>query len=84
MTRHSDIRLAELLAALGPAPEDWVRKAERIAIEQTQLPDILARADSDPGFRAKLLEDAEGALEQAGYEPDRDTLDTVRWRLGRE
>jgi hypothetical protein len=84
VTRYSDIRLAGLLAALRPPPEDWERKAERIAMEQTQLPHILARAEGDPGFRADLLEDAEGALERAGYEPDRDTVETVRWRLRRE
>ncbi len=81
MTRYSDKRLAGLLAALRPAPEEWVRKAERIATEQTELPHILARAESDPDFRAELLEDLEGALERAGYERNLDTIETVSWRL---
>jgi len=33
MTDRSDHRLAQLIAALVPAPEAWVRRAEQIALQ---------------------------------------------------
>jgi hypothetical protein len=84
LTRYSDKRLAELLAELPPAPEDWVRRAERIPIAKQALYDVLAQADTDADFRASLLDNTKRALDEAGYESDPDMIETLRRRLEME
>src|SRR4026207_540552 len=49
-------RLAELLRALPPAPEGWVRAAQELPRSRRALDDIVARAVADQEFRQALTD----------------------------
>lgn len=83
MTRFDEERLAELLAALPPAPQAWVEAAKELPLVRDRLDEIVARAETDAEFRRALLADLEAALEAAGYEPEQRLVDAVRVRLTR-
>jgi hypothetical protein len=74
-------RIAELLRALPPAPEGWVRAAQELPLARMGLDEIVRRAEEDAAFRARLVADLEGALAAEGIEPDRALLEAVRDRL---
>jgi hypothetical protein len=74
-------RLAELIRALPPAPEAWVRCAQELPLARRGLDDIVARAEEDAEFRARLIADLEAALEAEGIEPNKALLDELRNRL---
>lgn len=76
-------RLAELLRALPPAPEAWVRAAQELPPSRKELADIVARAETDLQFRRALLADLESALATAGYAADPALLPVLRDRLAR-
>lgn len=80
--RYDELRLGELLRALPPAPEGWVRAAQELPRMRRGLDDIVARAVADAEFRRALIEDLEAALRAEGYEPDAVPLDELRRRLG--
>jgi hypothetical protein len=84
MTAYDEQRLAELLRALPPAPEAWVKAAEEIPPARRQMDEIVERAVADAEFRRALIADLEAALEQEGYEPDRISLDELRRLLAEE
>ncbi|MEO8290590.1 MAG: hypothetical protein ABI649_06300 [Gaiellaceae bacterium] len=79
---HDEERLGELLRALPPAPEGWVRAAQELPKSRRELDDIVARAVADAAFREALIADLEAALHQEGYEPAAIPLDELRRRLG--
>ena len=81
MTAYDEHRLAELIKALPPAPEAWVRAAQELPLVRGRLDDIVARAEADLAFRAALIADLEEALRLEGYEPDAIPLDELRRRL---
>jgi len=81
MARYDEARIARLLAALRPAPEDWVREAEAAPVASGTLARVLARARTDPAFRTALLRDTDAALAEAGYERDPQVVRTLRHRL---
>jgi hypothetical protein len=81
VTRYDEQRLAELLGALPPAPEGWVRAAQELPAARRELDDLVARAVADAEFRQALLADLEAALRQAGHEPDPALVAVVRARL---
>jgi hypothetical protein len=81
MTAYDEHRLAELIKALPPAPEPWVRAAQELPLARETLDDIVARAEADLAFRAALIADLEEALRLEGYEPDALPLDELRRRL---
>ena len=70
MTAFDEERLARLIRALPPAPAAWVRAAKELPFAQSELDQIVARAEADLEFRARLIADLEGALEAEGYERD--------------
>ena len=74
-------RLAQLIAALPPAPEAWVRAAQELPLAQRGLDEIVARAEADVEFQRRLAADLEAALESEGYEPDQALLDALRRRF---
>jgi hypothetical protein len=78
---YDEARLAELLRALPPAPEGWVRAAQELPRVRRELDDIVARAEADAEFRRQLIEDLENALRAEGYEPEVMPLDELRRRL---
>jgi hypothetical protein len=78
---YDEERLAELISALPPAPEAWVRAAQELPFARRQLDEIVARAEADLEFRRALVGDLEQALRSEGYEPDALPLDDLRRRL---
>ncbi len=78
MSVYDEERIAELLRALPPAPEGWVRAAQELPLARRELGEIVARAEADVEFRRQLIADLESALENAGYEPRAELLDDVR------
>lgn len=76
-------QLADLLRALPPAPEAWVRAAQELPSARRGLDEILARAEADAAFRQALVDDLESALERAGFLPDPPLVDALRERLSR-
>jgi hypothetical protein len=79
--RYDESRLGELLRALPPAPQGWVKAAQELPAARAQLDDIVARAVADAEFRRALIADLEAALRSEGYEPDAVPLDELRRRL---
>jgi hypothetical protein len=79
--RYDESRLGELLRALPPAPEGWVKAAQELPAARAQFDDIVARAVADAEFRRALIADLEAALRSEGYEPDAVPLDELRRRL---
>jgi hypothetical protein len=79
--RYDEERLGELLRALPPAPEGWVRAAQELPRSRRELDDIVARAVADEAFRKALIDDLDRALRDVGYEPESLPLDELRRRL---
>jgi hypothetical protein len=80
MSAYDEDRLAELIAALPPAPTGWVQAAQELPLARKGLDEIVARAEADAEFRQALIADLESALAQAGYEPRRLLVDELRRR----
>ncbi len=78
MSAYDEDRLSELIAALPPAPEAWVRAAQELPFARRELDAIVARAEADGEFRRALIADLESTLAEEGYEPDRPLLDALR------
>ena len=81
MTTFDEERLARLISALPPAPEPWVRSAQELAVVRAELDEIVARAEADVEFRARLEADLEEALEAEGYERAPGVLEELRTRF---
>jgi type VI protein secretion system component VasF len=81
MSAFNEDRLAELIGALPPAPEAWVRAAQELPVARTELDEIVARAEADAEFRQALIADLEATLAQEGYEPERPLVDALRRRF---
>lgn len=83
MSGYDEQRISELLRLLPPAPEGWVRAAQELPLARKGLDEIVARAEADAAFRARLVADLEQALAAEGYDPDPALADAVRRRLAR-
>jgi hypothetical protein len=81
MTHYDEDRLAALLRVLPPAPQEWVTAAQELPLARRGLDEIVARAEADAEFRARLVADLEAALEAEGYERDPAVLEALRQRL---
>jgi hypothetical protein len=81
MSAYDEDRLADLIAALPPAPRAWVQAAQELPSARRELDRIVARAEADAAFRQALISDLEATLAQEGYEPDRPLLDELRRRF---
>jgi hypothetical protein len=81
MSAFNEDRLAELIAALPPAPEAWVRAAQELPLARTEIDAIVARAEADAEFRRALIADLEATLAREGYEPERPLVDALRRRF---
>jgi hypothetical protein len=81
MRQYDEERLGELLQALPPAPEGWVKAAQQLPAARRDLDEIVERAMADASFRAALIADLEGALASEGYAPEERLLAAVRARL---
>lgn len=81
MTFFDEERLAQLIRALPPAPAPWVRSAQELPVMRAELDQIVARAEADVEFRARLVADLEAALEAEGYERTPRVLEELRTRF---
>jgi hypothetical protein len=81
MSAFNEDRLSDLIGALPPAPEAWVRAAQELPLARSEFDGIVARAEADTEFRQALVADLEATLAQEGYEPDRPVLDALRRRF---
>jgi hypothetical protein len=81
MSAYNEDRLADLLAALPPAPTAWVLAAQELPVARAGIDEIVAKAEADAEFRQALIADLESALAQAGYEPERPLVDALRRRF---
>jgi len=66
MTAFNEERLARLIRALPPAPAAWVRAAQELPLARAGLDEIVARAEADADFKARLVADLEAALGPKG------------------
>jgi len=78
---YDETRLAELLAALPPAPAAWVRAAQELPLARLGLDDLVRRAEEDAVFRRRLIADLEAALQAEGIEADPALAEALRRRL---
>jgi hypothetical protein len=81
VSRYDEIRIAQLLRRLPPAPEGWVRAAQQLPQARRELDDLVRRAEEDAAFRARVVADLEAALRLEGVEPDAALVDELRRRL---
>jgi hypothetical protein len=81
MTSFDEERLAQLIHALPPAPEPWVHSAQELPFVRAELDEIVARAEADGEFRARLVADLEAALEAEGYERAPAVVEELRIRF---
>lgn len=74
-------RVAELLAALPPAPEAWVNAAKALPMARREIDQLVALARADAALREATLADLEGALRARGVEPRAALLESLRSKL---
>jgi hypothetical protein len=82
MTGYDEERIALVLRLLPPAPPGWVQAAQELPLARAAIESIVARAEADAAFRARLVADLEGALEEAGCKATPSVLASLRVRLG--
>jgi hypothetical protein len=81
MTGYDEVRIAELLRLLPPAPPGWVRAAQELPAARTEVAELVARAEADAAFRALVIADLEAALEAEGIEATPSVVAALRSRL---
>jgi broad specificity phosphatase PhoE len=78
---HEEEHLGDLLSALPPAPEAWVRAAKELPVAQQRLDEIIERAETDEDYRRRVVTDPESALEEADVVAHAGTIEIIRRRL---
>lgn len=78
---YDEEKLGEILSALPPAPEAWVKAAHDIPLAQRGLAEIVERADTDEEYRRRVIEDPEAALEEADVVAHAEIIEILRRRL---
>jgi hypothetical protein len=81
MAAHDEERLGEILSALPPPPEAWVKAAQDLPLMRQGLGAIIERADADEDYRRKVIEDPKTALEEADVVAHSDTIEILKERL---
>jgi hypothetical protein len=81
MNAYDEQRLAELLGALPPAPEGWVRAAQELPAARRGLDTIVERAVADAEYRRRVIADLEAALADEGLAADPTLVALLRERL---
>jgi hypothetical protein len=75
---YDEGRLADLIAALPPAPAAWVQAAKELPTARRSLDGIVERARADLEYRRRVVADLEAAISAAGVEPDRRLVEQLR------
>jgi hypothetical protein len=81
VTPHDEEHLGDLLSALPPAPEAWVRTAKELPLARPRLDEIIERAEADEDYRRRVVTDPESALEEADVVAHAGTIEIIRRRL---
>ena len=81
MTGYDEERIGELLRLLPEPPQAWVQAAQELPQARAEVDQIVARAERDAEFRARLVADLEAALQAEGYKACPSVLAHVRIRL---
>jgi hypothetical protein len=81
MTGYDEEKIAELLRLLPPAPQGWVRAAQELPAARTEIAAIVARAEADIAFRARVVADLEAALEAEGIAATPSVVAALRLQL---
>ena len=75
---YNEQQLANLIAALPPAPPAWVQAAQELPLARESLHTIVERARADAEYREQVIADLEGALSAAGIAPEPHLVDSLR------
>jgi hypothetical protein len=78
---YDEEKLGELLSALPPAPEAWVRAAQNLPLARKGVDEIVERAEEDEDYRRRVIEDPKAALEEADVVAHSDAVEILRRRL---
>jgi len=81
MPEYTEERLADLIAALPPAPTGWVEAAAELPFASAVIDEIVARCLAEEGARQAALANLERALRESGVEPSRRLVERLRERL---
>ena len=81
MAAYDEEKLGEILGALPPAPEAWVRAAKDLPLMQQGLDEIVQRADADEEYRRRVIENPLAVLEEAEVVAHLDAVEILRRRL---
>jgi hypothetical protein len=81
MTAYDEEQLGELLSALPPAPEAWVKAAKEVPLARQRLEEIVERAKEDEDYRRRVVADPESALEEADVVAHSENIEIIRKRL---
>jgi hypothetical protein len=81
MTGYDEERIAHLLRLLPPPPRGWVEAAQELPLARAAIESIVARAEADAAFRARLVADLEAAVREAGFEATPSVLASLRLRI---
>jgi hypothetical protein len=81
MTAYDEEQLGELLSALPPAPEAWVKAAKEAPLARRRLESVIERAQADEEYRRRLVTDPEHALEEADVVAHAENIEIIRKRL---
>jgi hypothetical protein len=82
MTGYDEQRIAALLRRLPPAPEGWVLAAQELPKVRADIAALVAHAEEDATFRARVVADLAAALEAEGIEATPTVVAALRTRLG--
>jgi hypothetical protein len=81
MTGYDEERIAALLGRLPPAPSGWVRAAQELPQARVEIAALVARAEEDVAYRARVVADLDAALEAEGIEATPSVVAALRTRL---
>lgn len=78
---YDEEKLGEILSALPPAPEAWVKAAQDIPLPRRALDAIVERAEADERYRRRVIENPEAVLEEADVVAHAEDIEILRRRL---
>lgn len=81
MTGYDEERIAALLRLLPPAPMGWVRAAQELPAARDEIAALVARAEQDAAFRARVVADLEAVLDAEGIAVTPSVVAALRARL---
>jgi hypothetical protein len=81
VTSYDEERLGELLSALPPAPQGWIKAARELPVARQRLDEIVERAKADEEYRRRVVADPRSALAEADVVAHSDHIEIIRRRL---